>query len=291
MRQTKPMGDSSPAPSWDALYALAAAQAGCFTREQAREAGFSDQLLYKHVGANNLERVQRGIYRITRFPESGREQEDLVIAWLWSEAAGVLSHETALRLHGLSDTLPSNVHLTLPSAWRGRGLRPPAGVQLSFGEVPAHERAFIGAVPVTRPARTINDVATAHGDVDVVRVALRQAIQRGLADPVELLPAVDYLSDAMPPAWPVRPEAVAELGGSWLGEVVAGRCRAAPPSDWRVAAEALAAAVGGRLRAARYFRGTRTMSIELVWPVADRDQKPGHAELRAQAALALGWES
>lgn len=291
MERPKPKGDSSPAPSWDALYELAAAQGGCFTREQAREAGFSDQLLYKHVGAKNLERVQRGIYRITRFPESGREQEDLVIAWLWSEAAGVLSHETALRLHGLSDTLPSNVHLTLPSAWGARALRPPAGVRLSFGDVPAQERAFVGAVPVTRPGRTINDVATAHGDVDVVRDAVRQAIQRGIADPGELLPAVAYLSAALSPDSRVRPEAVADLGGSWLCEVIAGTCRSAPASDWRVTAEDLAAAVGGRLRAARYFRGTRTMSIELGWPVADRDRKPGYAELCAQAALALGWES
>jgi hypothetical protein len=41
---------------------------------QAREAGFSDQLLYNHVHAGNLERVQRAIYRVTRFPESGRRQ-------------------------------------------------------------------------------------------------------------------------------------------------------------------------------------------------------------------------
>lgn len=291
MHKPKPERELRTAPSWDELYALAAAQGGCFTREQARDAGFSDQLLHKHVSAQNLERVQRGVYRITRFPESGRAQEDLVIPWLWSQAAGVLSHETALRLHGLSDALPSNIHLTLPRGWRDRALRPPAGVRLSFGGVPAHERAFIGAVPVTRPARTINDVATAHGDLDVVRDAVRQAIQRGIADPGELLPAVAYLSAALSPGGQVRPEAVADLGGSWLCEVIAGTCRSAPASDWRVTAEDLAAAVGGRLRAAGYFRGTRTMSIELVWPVAERDQKPGHAELRARASLALGWES
>jgi hypothetical protein len=286
----KPGSKVTSAPSWDALYEVAAAQRGCFTREQARGAGFSDQLLYKHVGANNLERVQRGIYRLARFPESGREQEDLVIPWLWSQAAGVISHETALRIHGLSDTLPSHVHLTLPAAWRGRAVRPPAGVRLHFGDVPAHERAFVGAVPVTRPGRSINDVATAHGDVEVVRSALRQAIRQGVADPGELLPAVTYLHGAMFAGEPVRPDAVADLGGSWHGEVVSGRCRTPPPSDWPLAAEDLAAAAGGRLRSASYAPGSRTMVIELVWPLADRDRKPGHAELRDQAARVLGWE-
>ena len=99
----KPAG----APSWDSLYEVAADQQGCFTREPAREAGFSDPLPYQHIHAGNLERVQRGIYRVTRFPESGRAHEDLVILWLWSCSKGVFSHETAPRLHGLSDTLPS----------------------------------------------------------------------------------------------------------------------------------------------------------------------------------------
>jgi hypothetical protein len=39
----------------------------------------------------------------------GRESEALVTAWLWSDQAGVISHQTALSLHGLSDVLPAQV--------------------------------------------------------------------------------------------------------------------------------------------------------------------------------------
>jgi predicted transcriptional regulator of viral defense system len=37
------------------------------------------------------------------------EHEELVTAWLWSERAGVMSHQTALSLHGLSDVLPAQI--------------------------------------------------------------------------------------------------------------------------------------------------------------------------------------
>jgi hypothetical protein len=38
-----------------------------------------------------------------------------VVAWLWSDKQGVFSHQTALALHGLSDTLSAKAHLSLPT--------------------------------------------------------------------------------------------------------------------------------------------------------------------------------
>lgn len=279
------------APSWDALYTLAADQQGVFTREQARVAGFSDQLLYRHLTAGNIERLQRGIYRLSRrFPESGRDQEDLVVVWLWSQSEGVFSHETALHLHGLSDALPSKVHLTLPSAWRPRQSTPPPGVRVYFADVPAAESTFVGAIPATKPARTINDVAAVNGDPDVVDAAVRQALHRGLAGPAELLPAVAHLA-ALRAGVQVRPEAVADLRGSWLLEVLSGTRRSSPPTDWRTDAEQLAAEVGGRLRAASYDPASRTQTVEIVWPLSARDTKPSAQALQAKAVERLGWET
>src|ERR1700722_16737287 len=91
-------------PSWDRLFELAAGQDGLFTTEQAGGAGYSSQLLDHHVRGGNIVRVRRGIYRLVHFPAG--EHEDLVVAWLWSEQAGVASHETALSLHRLSYVLP-----------------------------------------------------------------------------------------------------------------------------------------------------------------------------------------
>ena len=120
-------------PSWDRLFELALPQAGYFTLAQAREASFSPPLLQYHVREGLLQRAGRGVFRLTRYPPG--ENEDLVIAWLWSDRQGVFSHETALLLHGLSDALPEQKHLTVPAAWARRRLRVPGGVDLHFAAV------------------------------------------------------------------------------------------------------------------------------------------------------------
>jgi predicted transcriptional regulator of viral defense system len=171
-------------PNWDRLFETAAAQSGYVTTKQAAEAGYSTHLLRKHILAGRVTRPQRGIYRLVHFPVG--EHEDLVTAWLWSEQAGVVSHQTALSLHGLSDVLPAWVHLTLPEAWRRRRLRVPAGVVLHHAEVPAAERSWFGPVPATRAGRTLSDCAKSGLSPELLRQAARQALRRGLVTRAEL---------------------------------------------------------------------------------------------------------
>jgi predicted transcriptional regulator of viral defense system len=165
-------------PSWDQLYETAAAQAGHFTTAQAEAAGYSPQLLAKYLANGRVVRVRRGVYRLTHFPAG--ELEEFAVVWLWSERAGVFSHETALFLHGLSDALPSRVHLTLPADWRRRRLRVPDGVATHFGEVAGADRGWVGPVPVTAVARTLVDCAEAGVAPEMVRDAMEQAIERGM---------------------------------------------------------------------------------------------------------------
>src|SRR5579863_8308772 len=94
---------SGTTPDWDRLYETAAAQAGYVSLTQSLEAGYSRQLLRHYVKEGRLERAGRGIYRIVHYPIG--ENEDLVPLWLWSNQAGIFSHETALMLHQLSDAL------------------------------------------------------------------------------------------------------------------------------------------------------------------------------------------
>ncbi len=171
-------------PLWDNLFETAAGQEGLFTTHQASEAGYSPQLLAHHVHAGRIVRVRRGIYRLVHFPAG--EHEDLVVAWLWFERAAVVSHQTALALHGLSDVLPARLHLTLPSAWRRRRLRRPAGVVLYHGDVPAEDRAWFGAVPATNARRSLNDCAREGLSPELVRHAAQQALRRGLVTKAEL---------------------------------------------------------------------------------------------------------
>jgi predicted transcriptional regulator of viral defense system len=166
-------------PVWDRLYETASVQGGHFTTKQGAEAGYSPQLLLKHLRAGRIVRVRHGVYRLVHFPAA--EHEELVVVWLWSERKGVFSHQTALVLHGLSDVLPGRIHLTLPADWRRRRLRVPEDVVLHHAAVPKRDRAWVGAVPVTSPARTLVDCARDQMAPDLLRQAAQQALRRGLA--------------------------------------------------------------------------------------------------------------
>jgi predicted transcriptional regulator of viral defense system len=178
------MDDPDAKPNWDLLFETASAQEGYFTTRQAAKAGYSSQLLLKHIRAGRVERTRRGIYRLVHFPAG--EHEELVNAWLWSERAGVVSHQTALALHGLSDALPAHLHLTLPHTWRRRRFRVPTGVVLHYADVPPEARAWFGAVPTTNPRRSLNDCAREGLSPDLLRQAAQQAIRRGLVTKAEL---------------------------------------------------------------------------------------------------------
>jgi predicted transcriptional regulator of viral defense system len=171
-------------PNWDRLFETAGAQDGYFTTRQAADAGYSTQLLFKHIRAGRVARTRRGIYRLVHFPAG--EHEELVTAWLWSERSGAISHQTALTLHGLSDALAAHVHLTLPSAWRRRRLRVPADVVVHHANVPPEDRTWFGAVPTTNPRRSLNDCAREGLSPELLRQAAQQALRRGLVAKAEL---------------------------------------------------------------------------------------------------------
>ncbi len=175
---------ATPSPSWDRLYEIAAAQDGHFTTQQARDAGYSPQLLAHHLGARRILRMRRGVYRLVHFPAG--EHEDLTVVWLWCEQEGVFSHQTALALHDLSEVLPAQVHVTLPPAWRRRRLRIPEGVVLHYGEVARSEQRWFGPVPATAPLRTLEDCAAARIPPELMRGAALDALHRRLVRRDEL---------------------------------------------------------------------------------------------------------
>ncbi len=171
-------------PNWDRLFEIAAGQEGLFTTRQAAEAGYSSQLLVHYIRVGRVNRVRRGIYRLVHFPAG--DNEDLVAVWLWTDLVGVVSHQTALALHGLSDVLPAKIHLTLPSGWRRRRFRVPEGVVLHHADVPEEDRTWFGTVPTTKVRRTLGDCAYAGLSPELLRQAAEQALHRGLVGESEL---------------------------------------------------------------------------------------------------------
>ena len=179
-------------PDWDRLYALAEAQDGQFTTAQAAEAGYSSQLLNKYLKSGREVRPTRGVYRLVHFPAG--EHEDLVTIWLWSEQQGFFSHETGLMLHGLSDALPSTIHLTLPEKWRHRRLRiRHPRLALHYADLDTRDRPWSGSVPIPTPDRTVNDCANESVTPDLVDQASHEGLRRGLFGVDEIAAAAPYL--------------------------------------------------------------------------------------------------
>src|SRR4051794_31928525 len=103
------------------LFAMAVQQGGYFTARQARDAGYDYPHLDYHVTAGNFQRVGHGLYRFPELPP--HEHDDLIRLSLWSrnradEPQAVVSHQSALVLHELSELLPATIHLTVPPSFR-----------------------------------------------------------------------------------------------------------------------------------------------------------------------------
>jgi predicted transcriptional regulator of viral defense system len=109
------MGDTTPVPRDDQLFVLAESQAGYFTAKQAHGVGFSDDLIQYYLRSGKFLRQRRGLYRLRHYPSS--MHEDVMAAWL-AVPDSVVSHDTALVLHDLTDLIPSQVHLTVPRSKR-----------------------------------------------------------------------------------------------------------------------------------------------------------------------------
>lgn len=172
---------------WQALFKLAVKQEGLFSARQATAAGCSQQLLAKYVASGRVERVQRALYRIADFPAG--ERDELVAIWLWSRNEGVFSHETALFLHNLSDALPIRAHMTLPTIWKKRTVRPPEDAALHYDDIAVSDRVWIGPLPVTAIRRTLSDCLVASVAPELIEQASQQAAERGLIAAEETLSA------------------------------------------------------------------------------------------------------
>src|SRR3954469_20595918 len=158
------------------LAAVANKQGGYFTAKQAIEAGYGYKHLDYHETAGNFERVQHGLYRLPTVPVS--EHDELIRLSLWSrdqkdEPQAVVSHESALVLHELSELLPGQIHLTVPP--RFRKAAPPGCVlhKAALQEGDVEERA---GFRVTSPLRTLLDAAEGHVSREQLTKAVADAV-------------------------------------------------------------------------------------------------------------------
>lgn len=161
-------------PNYQQLYETAESQAGYFAAFQARKSGFTWERLSSNVKTGRFTRVRHGIYRLTQFP--GSAFEDLFVAWLRTGPDSVISHESALALYELSDVLPAEIHVVVPRTSSRR--RP--DIRQHTHRLGADEVTRREGLPVTTVLRTLADVATSGLAEEQVRLAVQEAIERGL---------------------------------------------------------------------------------------------------------------
>lgn len=156
------------------LFELAAGQGGYFTAAQARSLGYSHQAQAYHVQAGNWWRSDRGLFRLVEWAPGIHDE---LARWtLWSRGRGVVSHETAMSVHGIGEFESRQVHLTVPPGFSMRN----DALALHYVELPADDVSERSGYRVTTPVRTLIDLAADAPDEDQLARAIDDARRAGL---------------------------------------------------------------------------------------------------------------
>jgi hypothetical protein len=140
----------------DARIALVARrQAGAFTWAQARTCGVGKATVGRRVRSGRWERPRPGVYVIAGTPRT--PVRDLWVAVLAVGPDAVISHETAVRVHGVDGLRSALTTLTAPhgSHHRLRGL-----VVHQIDDVARRHRTRVDGLPVVTAARAVVDLGS-----------------------------------------------------------------------------------------------------------------------------------
>jgi predicted transcriptional regulator of viral defense system len=171
------------------LNAVALRQAGYFTAGQARSAGYSYQAQKYHVDHGNWQRVDRGLFRLPDWPV---QEDDVYVLWrLWSRDTAVISHQSALIVHDLSDVNPDHVHLTVPPGFRASD----PTVVLHCALLDESDIEDREGYRVTTVERALLDSAGSDITQEQLDSAVSEALDRGLVSPLRLRTRSDDFGD------------------------------------------------------------------------------------------------
>jgi len=170
------------------LYELAEPQHGYFTSSQATRSGLLQNTLTQMANRGVIQRVSRGVYRLVNFPPSDIDQYIEAMLWPQRGTKGVISHQSALVLHGLSDVSPAKMHITIDPDYRVRR-DPPGYLVVHYDRLEEDDTEVLDGVTVTTPVRSIIDCHASHLNTALVRQAIDDGRRNGklLARDVEKL--------------------------------------------------------------------------------------------------------
>lgn len=171
------------------LFDIASLQQGYFTAKQAVRAGLSYRMQTHYKKSGQWLEIDRGVFRLAQFPNS--PDEDYVRWSLWSrdrkgEPQAVISHDSALSIHSLSDIMPSKIYFTVPPGFRKKA---PKGCILHRGRVSTDEKEQREGFFVTKPLRTIIDSAESDLGIDDLEKAIKEACDKGIMQIIDIVSA------------------------------------------------------------------------------------------------------
>jgi hypothetical protein len=148
------------------LALLAGRQSGAFAFAQALKVGYPRATISRRLASGAWARLHPGVYAVAATPVT-RELE-LWAALLAAGPQAVLSHESALLVHGAEDLPPTPITLTNP---HGLHHRLDGVIVHQIDDLAPRHRKMVEGMPISKPARSVVEVAATCGVATVGRVA------------------------------------------------------------------------------------------------------------------------
>jgi very-short-patch-repair endonuclease len=164
---------------------LADRQRSLITHRQAVGLGATPSMVRTRVVTGRWIQVARGLYRVNGAPVTWHQRA--VGACLLAGPGAVASHRSAAVIWGLSGFRPGRLEITVPP---GRSARNALAAVHRSRHLPARDRTTNDRIPVTRPVRTVLDLA-GRLTPELMEEAVDDALCRRLATVDALLRRVD----------------------------------------------------------------------------------------------------
>jgi len=167
------------------LIELAISQGGYFTAKQALRFGYSYRAQNYYVEAKQWLKEDRALYRFNFLPFS--KEDEFIKACFWSRdkkdiPQAVVSHESALSVHGIGEVISDKINLTVPKSFRKKA---PRKYLIYKADLVNKEVEKRDSFKVTNIVKTIIDV-TEDLDPEQLKKIVEDAYKKGLISQHEI---------------------------------------------------------------------------------------------------------
>lgn len=160
---------------------LLQAQSGVISRQQARDAGWTDEAIERRIRSGSWQRLERGTY--ATFSGVPSREAKLWAVVLRAGPGAVLSHQTAAEIHQLTDKPASKVHISVPVQRNPGRLGPIRGVVIHRRRGLVAEWQPPWQLPRTSVEDTVLDLVGAARSFDDAYGWISAAVGRRLTTP------------------------------------------------------------------------------------------------------------